>query len=400
MSARYRDEWREELDDWLVPFRRRFRHIAQQRWVTPYLLGLLGPGERKSVEPIAERVAPGEKEQLHHFVATSKWDTSPLEDELLSRADEMLGGDDAYLVVDDTGIPKKGEHSVGVAHQYCGQLGKQANSQCMVSVTLARDETPLPVALRLYLPKEWTDDRERCRKVGVPDDIPFRTKWQVALDEIDRIVRRKVRFGVVLADAGYGVCSEFRKALTARGLRWAVGISPDLVMYPADVEVTMPAPAARGRPRKHGVPSAEARAVHAIIDALPRRAFERITWRVGTKGDLTAEFAAVRVRTSDGALLARNKHLPGDEAWLVCERRTGGDLKYHLANHDASTPLATIAADIKARWACEIAHQQLKQELGLGHFEGRSWHGLHHHAVLSMIAFAFLEHMRSVENKS
>ena len=368
--------------------------------MTPYLLGLLGPGERKSVEPMAERVAPGDKEQLHHFVATSKWDTGPIEDELLAKADSLLGGDGAYLVIDDTGIPKKGKHSVGVAHQYCGQVGKQANSQCMVSVTLARDEMPLPVALRLYVPKEWTDDRERCRKVGVPDEVEFRTKWQIALEEIDRIAKRKLRFGVVLADAGYGSCSEFRKGLSKRGLRWAVGISPDHVMYSTSVEVIMPPAKPTGRPREHGLPTEHAIAASAIIDALPKRAFKRIAWRTGTKGELAAEFAAVRVRASDGAILRGNRRLPGDEAWLVCERRSGGELKYHLTNHAADVPLKTIAADIKARWACEMAHQQLKQELGLGHFEGRSWHGLHHHAVLSMVAFAFLQHMRAIENRA
>jgi SRSO17 transposase len=400
VSTSIHDEWASDLDEWLRPFRLRFRHIAQQRWVRPYLIGLLGPGERKSVEPMAERVAPGEKEQLHHFVATSKWETGPIEDELLLHADALLGGEDAYLVIDDTGIPKKGEHSVGVAHQYCGQVGKQANSQCMVSVTLARNEQPLPVALRLYLPKEWTDDRERCRKVGVPDEIEFRTKWQIALDEIDRILKRKLRFGVVLADAGYGACSEFRKGLSARGLRWAVGISPEMVMYSAGVDVVMPPARPTGRPRKHGVPSERALPARAIIDALPKRAFKRIAWRIGTKGELAAEFAAVRVRASDGDLIARNRHLPGDEAWLVCERRSGGELKFHLTNHPADAPLKTIAADIKARWSCELAHQQLKQELGLGHFEGRSWHGLHHHAVLSMVAFAFLQHVRTKENKA
>jgi SRSO17 transposase len=270
VSTSFHDEWASDLDELLRPFRLRFRHIAQQRWVRPYLIGLLGPGERKSVEPMAERVAPGEKEQLHHFVATSKWETGPIEDELLLHADALLGGEDAYLVIDDTGIPKKGEHSVGVAHQYCGQVGKQANSQCMVSVTLARNEQPLPVALRLYLPKEWTDDRERCRKVGVPDEIEFRTKWQIALDEIDRILKRKLRFGVVLADAGYGACSEFRKGLSARGLRWAVGISPEMVMYSASVDVLMPPAQPTGRPRKHGVPSERALAARAIIDALPK----------------------------------------------------------------------------------------------------------------------------------
>ena len=175
------------------------------------------------MRPISGRVAPKDEEQVHHFVATSCWDTAPVEDVLCTRIDRMLGGDDAYLIVDDTGLPKKGTKSVGVAHQYCGALGKQANCQCLVSLTLARDDVPIPIALRLYLPEAWASDFERREKARVPDDISFRPKWRIALDEIDRLLEHRVQFADVLADAGYGSCGEFRAELTKRGLpgRWA-----------------------------------------------------------------------------------------------------------------------------------------------------------------------------------
>lgn len=394
-----RTSWERQLDRWLKPALRSLKHKTRQKWAPVYVRGLLSAAKRKSVEPMAAVVSPGEKEQLHHFVATSRWDVAPLEDVLLEKADELVGGADAHLIIDDTAVPKKGEHSVGVAHQYCGQLGKQANCQCLVSVTLARDEMPVPVALRLFLPESWAVDARRRRRAAVPESAVHRPKWQIALDEIRRVKEHGVEFGDVLADAGYGACAAFRHELTSMGLTWAVGISPEQRVYPLSVRLKFPRQTSGGL-RKHGVPTAPRQTVRDAIQALGPRAFHRISWRRGTKGPLVAEFAAVRVRVADGDRATHNVHLPGEEAWLVCERRSNGEVKYHLSNHSARTALRTIAAAIKARWACEQAHQQLKQELGLGHFEGRSWHGLHHHAVLSMIAFAFLQHLRLRENKS
>ena len=174
-------QWEQEFERWVQPFLAEFGHKGQRRWAPVYLRGLIAPGERKSVEPMARRQCPGDKEQLHHFVATSKWDTCTHERVLLEKADALVGGHDAHLIVDDTALVKKGEHSVGVTHQYCGQLGKGANCQALVSLTLARDEMPVPVALRLYLPKEWAEDDARRRKCGVPEDIvPRNWKAHVA----------------------------------------------------------------------------------------------------------------------------------------------------------------------------------------------------------------------------
>jgi len=360
-----------------------------------YVTGLIGPGDRKSVQPMAERLAPGDYDQLHHFVAAGVWDAAPLETELLIQADRLVGGSDAVLVIDDTAVPKKGKHSVGVASQYASALGKNANCQTLVSLTLARDEVPVMVALRLFLPESWTNDRVRLKRAGVPVEYrTARTKPEIALAEIDRVTAAGVRFGGVLADAGYGLSAPFRQGLTARNLAWAVGIPRHLKVYPVDVRLIWPV-AQRGRPRQRHVPNSLSIPAE---DMLADAKWQTVSWRNGTKGKLKARFAAVRVRVADGPpQRIRDKgqqHLPGDEAWLIGEHRMSGEKKYYLANLPAKAGLLALAATIKARWVCEQAHQQLKEELGLDHFEGRSWQGLHRHALMTMIAYAFLQHRR------
>ena len=388
-------DWEDELAHWLKPFLVRLGHKARQRMCPLYVAGLIGPGERKSILPMAERLAPGNYDQLHHFVAAGVWDAAPLETELLVQADHLVGGSDAVLVIDDTAVPKKGKHSVGVAAQYASALGKTANCQTLVSLTLARGEVPVMLALRLFLPDSWTGDRVRLKRAGVPVECrTARTKPEIALAEIDRVMAAGVRFGCVLADAGYGLSAPFRQGLTARKLAWAVGIPRHLKMYPVDVRLIWPV-AKRGRPRRRHVPDILSIPAEGMLaDAK----WQTVSWRTGTKGKLKARFAAVRVRTADGPpQRIRDKgqqHLPGDEAWLIGEHRTSGEKKYYLANLPAATSLRTLAATIKARWICEQAHQQLKEELGLDHFEGRSWLGLHRHALMTMLAFAFLQHRR------
>jgi SRSO17 transposase len=385
--------WEDELERWLAPFLARLRRKAQRHWASFYLKGLILPGERKSVEPMAARAAPADTQQLHHFVSTSPWTTAPLEEELVRAADRLVGGPDAVLVVDDTALVKQGRHSVGVKRQYCGQLGKRANCQSLVSLTLARSEVPVGVGLRLFLPEDWCADAGRRAVAGVPEGVAYRPKWRVALDEIDRVLAADARFGHVLADAEYGRAAEFRAGLDGRRLLYAVGILPVQQVYPADVTLAFPERKATGRPRKHPVPSAASVAAAELLEARPG-AFRAISWRVGTKGPLRAEFAALRVRVADGPVAARGRHLPGAEAWLVGEHRASGERKYYLSNLPPDAPLERLAALIKARWVCEQVHQQLKDELGLDHFEGRSWRGLHHHALLCLLAFAFLQHLR------
>ena len=228
---------------------------------------------------------------------------------------------------------------------------------------------------------------------GTAEAIDYRPKWRIALDETDRVLAAGARFGCVLADAEYGKAAEFRRGLGERHLAYAVGILPTQKVYPAEVRLAPPERKATGRPRKHPLPSVASVAAAELIEARPE-AFRTISWRTGTKGPLRAAFAAVRVRVADGPTVAGGQHLPGEEVWLVGEHRTTGEHKYHLANHPPDTPLEILAALIKARWVCEQMHQQRKDELGLDHFEGRSWRGLHHHVLLCQLAFAFLQHLR------
>jgi len=280
-----------------------------------------------------------------------------------------------------------------VKRQYCGQLGKRANCQSLVSLTLARAEVPVCVGLRLFLPEDWCVDAERLARAGVPEGTGHRPKWRIALEETDRVLASGARFGCVLADAEYGKAAGFRAGLAGRQLSYAVGILPTQKVYPAEVTLSYPEPKATGRPRKHPVPSTASMGAAELIEAQPQ-AFRAISWRRGTKGPLQAGFAALRVRVADGPAVRGGQHLPGEEAWLVGEHRTSGEKKYYLCSHPAGTPLETLAAAIKARWVCEQMHQQMKDELGLDHFEGRSWRGLHHHALLCQLAFAFLQHLR------
>ena len=393
MEERPADGWEVELGRWLEPFLARLRRQAQRHWAPFYLKGLILPGERKSIEPMAARVAPGDIQQLHHFVSTSPWPTAPLEEELVKAADRLLGGPDAVLVVDDTALVKQGRHSVGVKRQYCGQLGKRANCQSLVSLTLARAELPVCVGLRLFLPEDWCGDAGRRAVAGVPEAVAYRPKWKIALDEIDRVLVAGARFGCVLADAEYGKAAVFRAGLTSGGSAFAVGILPTQKVYPADVTLShsraqanrppTQAPGALGRKRGCG------RADRGAAGSVPH-----VSWRTGTKGPLKAAFAARRVRVADGPTAAGGQHLPGDEAWLVGEHRATGERKYYLSNLPPDASLETLAALIKARWVCEQMHQQMKDELGLDHFEGRSWRGLHHHALLCQLALAFLQHLR------
>jgi len=388
-------DWKGELERFLKPFLAQLGHKARRQMCPVYVSGLIGPGDRKSIQPIAERLAAGDYDQLHHFIAAGIWDAQPVETELLVQADKLVGGSDAVLVIDDTAIPKKGTHSVGVAAQYASALGKTANCQTLISLTLARGEVPVMLALRLFLPESWTGDRARLDRAGVPAEYrTARTKPELALLEIDRAIAAGVRFGCVLADAGYGLSAPFRQGLTARKLVWAVGIPRHLKVYPADVQMIWPV-AKRGRPRQRHVPDILSIPAEEM---LTKAKWHTISWRIGTKGKLKARFAAVRVRVADGPpQRIRDKgqqHLPGDEAWLIGEHRMSGEKKYYLANLSPKTDLRTLAATIKARWICEQAHQQLKEELGLDHFEGRSWQGLHRHVLMTMIAYAFLQHRR------
>jgi len=393
--ARTTSDWSSELRSWLAPFVEKLGHKARRRMCPLYVAGLIGPGDRKSTQPMAERLAPGDYDQLHHFIAAGVWDASPLEAELLDQADRLVGGGEAVLVIDDTALPKKGDRSVGVAAQYASAQGKTANCQTMVSLTLARGEVPVMVGLRLFLPETWTNDAERMARAHVPKHRQIAlTKPEIAIEEIDRVIACGVRFGCVLADSGYGSSGLFRQALSERGLLWAVGLSRRQNVYPANVALVFPV-AKTGKRRKYHIPNRPPVSAEMMLDG---EKWRKVSWRRGSKGRLSCRFAARRVRLADGhkhrMLDNRMQCMPGDEVWLVGERRSTGEQKYYVSNLPADATIMKLAAAIKARWICEQAHQQLKEELGLDHFEGRSWTGLHRHALMTMMAYAFLQHRR------
>lgn len=274
------EDWRSDLDVWLGPFLVALRHKTRVRMCPAYIAGLIGPGDRKSIQPMAARAGDTSYDQLHHFVASGVWDAAPLEAALLSEADRMVGRDDAWLIIDDTSLPKKGAHSVGVSPQYASALGKNANCQTLVSLTLASREVPVMVGLRLFLPDSWISDPARLDRAGVPQDRrDYRTKPEIALAEIDRIRAAGVRFGCVLADAGYGLSAPFRQALSDRGLTWAVGIPYKQKVYPADVARIFPV-AGRGRPRKRHIPDVTSISAQSMLETAKWRT---VSWRRGTK---------------------------------------------------------------------------------------------------------------------
>lgn len=363
-----------------------------------YCAGLLLPGERKSVEPMAARVQPARvqatHQSLHHLVAKSDWS-----DDAVLRAvrDHVLPvivrhGPIRALIIDDTGMPKKGKHSVGVARQYCGQLGKQDNCQVAVSLSVANDHASLPVAYRLYLPREWADDPDRRAQAGVPDDVVFQTKPQIALDQLRGALAAGIAAEVVLADAGYGTDTDFRDAITETGLAYVVGIQSSTSLWPPGMEPLPPKPwSGRGRPTSAIRRDAGHQPVAAkeLAFSLPKRAWRQVTWREGSNAPLTSRFAAVRVRPAH-----RDYHrsTPRPEEWCLIEWPAGEaePTKYWLSTLPANISRRILVDTAKLRWRIERDYQDLKQELGLGHYEGRGWRGFHHHATLCIAAYGFL----------
>ena len=277
-------DWQADLDHWLAPFVAALRHKTRARMCPLYIAGLIGPGDRKSVQPMAARASGVGYDQLHHFVAAGVWDSAPLEAALLKEADRLVGDDAGFLVIDDTALPKKGRHSIGVAPQYASSLGKTANCQSLVSLTLASREVPVMVGLRLFLPESWTGDPERMARARVPKDRQAAlTKPEIAIEEIDRVIASGVRFGCVLANSGYGSSGPFRQALSKRGLLWAVGLSRRQNVYPADVGLIFPI-AKAGKPRKYHIPDQPPVSAEAL---LAEGKWQKVSWRRGTKGRLT-----------------------------------------------------------------------------------------------------------------
>ena len=363
-----------------------------------YCTGLLLPGARKSVEPMAARVEPGRvqaaHQSLHHFVAKADWS----DDALLTAVRiqvlpviEQRGSIRGWMI-DDTGIQKKGTHSVGVARQYCGQLGKRDNYQVAVTLSLAADHASLPIAHRLYLPQPWADDPARRAAAGVPTDIAFQTKPQIALAQIRAAVAAGIPAAPVLADAGYGIDTTFRDGITELGLTYVVGIHSHTSLWPPGTEPLPPKSwSGRGRPPSLIRRDAEHAPMpaKALAASLPKGAWRRVTWREGSNTMLAGRFAAVRVRPAHRDY---NRPIPRPKEWLLIDwpRDEPEPSKYWLSTLPPTVTRRAMVEQAKLRWRIERDYQDLKQELGLGHYEGRGWRGFHHHATLCIAAYGFL----------
>lgn len=372
---------------------------ADRRWpLEAYITGLLLPGKRKSVEPMAAKIDPRHvsraHQSMHHFVATAPWDERAV---LVVARDYALAQLERHApvgawVVDDTGVPKKGKHSVGVAWQYCGVLGKMANCQVAVSVSLANRTMSVPAAWRLYLPEKWVKDPDRRARAHVPAEVGFLKKWEIALDEIDHLLQEDLPPAPVVADAGYGDATEFRDALTERGFSYVVGIKPETSVWPPGQGPLPPKDyAGQGRPpvrlRRDG--DHKPLSARELAHRLPETAWETIRWREGTKGKMMSRFAAERIRPAHGD---KRRSEPRPLEWLLIEWPEGEPepTKYWLSTVPEDVELAEFVSLAKIRWRIERDYQEMKDELGLDHYEGRGWRGFHHHGVLCMAAYCFL----------
>ena len=368
-----------------------------------YCTALLLPGDRKSVEPMAARVQPGRvqaaHQSLHHFVAKSEWSDDAMLAAVCARVLPIIEqhGPIPALIVDDTGMPKKGMHSVGVARQCCGQLGKQDNCQVAVSLSAANDYASLPITYRLYLPPEWAGDPDRRAATGVPDDIEFQTKPQIALGQLRAAHAAGIDANFVLADASYGNDTSFRDGVTEIGLAYAVGIQSSTSLWPSGQQLLPPRQwSGRGRPTLAIRRDAEHQPVSAkqLALGLPKRKWQRVSWREGSNSSLASRFAAVRVRPAHRDY-ERSEARP--EEWCLIEWPDGEPepTKYFLSTLPANISRRALVNATKLRWRIERDYQDLKQELGLGHYAGRGWRGFHHHATLCIAAYGFLVSERS-----
>jgi SRSO17 transposase len=365
---------------------------APARW---YLRGLMLPGQRKSVEPMAARVHPQDvrsaHQSMHHLVADSQWSDTAL---LAAVAREVVpvlseaGQAPCFWIIDDTGFRKYGKHSVGVARQYCGQLGKTDNCQVAVSLSLATVEGSVPLDYRLYLPNEWAEDKQRRKLAGVPKEIAFATKGELAWRQIEAALAAGIPRGPVLMDAGYGDEAALRDRLSAHRLPYAVGIKPATAVWWDDYQPA-PAPVQQGRGRRRTRvlrdETHQPIGVRELAQAWPAASYRTLTWREGTNAALSSRFARVRVR-------AAHADRPRAEEWLLIEWPKGEaePTRYFLSTLPADTSFKQLVATVKMRWRIERDYRELKQEVGLGHYEGRNWRGFHHHASLCIAAYGFL----------
>jgi SRSO17 transposase len=363
----------------------------QRRWGGVYLRGLMLEGRRKSVEPMAARLEDGDEQCLQQFVNQSPWDERVVRANLARRMTAEIGPQ--AWIVDDTGFPKKGRFSVGVARQYSGTLGRTDNCQIGVSISAATDAASCPLDWRIYLPAEWDDDGERRRKAHVPDEVRHRPKWQLALEMIDELRGWGIDPPTLCADAGYGEITAFRQGLDDRGIDYIVQVRAATSAYPPAVEPELPPWKGRGRPpvaRYHATPSS----LRDLVLNVGADQALQVTWRQGSRGPMRSRFVTLRVRPANiqlrRAAATTQTELP--VRWLLAEWPADAPepTDYWLSSLPPDTPPAELVRLGKLRWRIEHDYRELKDALGLDHFEGRSYRGWHHHVTLVSVAHAFL----------
>lgn len=352
-----------------------------------YVRGLLLEGRRKSIQPMAARLPDGDEEGLQNFITDSPWDDVPVRCRLARRMTAEI--DPEGWIVDDTALPKDGRFSPGVAHQYCGTLGKTANCQSLVSVNAASDRASCPLGWRLFLPNIWDQDAERRRRARIPEEIRHVPKWQLALEIIDQLIEWGLPRQVVQADGGYGDTTLFRTALEDRDLEYVVQVKGVTSAQPADAVPVAPEYQGRGRPPKPRYPDKPVN-LRDLVLAVGQEQTRTIGWREGDRGPLASQFIAIRVRPANDAQRDEDGVLP--ERWLLAEWPDSKDepFKYWISNLPAGTSIVTLVRLAKLRWRVEHDYRELKQCLGLDHYEGRTFCGLHHHLTCVTVAHAFL----------
>ncbi|MFD8368433.1 IS701 family transposase [Streptomyces hygroscopicus] len=368
-----------------------------------YLRGLMTDGRRKSIQAMASRVPDGNEQNLQQFVNQSTWDPVPVRRRIAERIVPRIGPD--AWAVDDVSFPKDGRMSVGVAPQYCGALGKQANCQVAVSVHAVSDTASCPLNWRLFLPREWADDAVRRRRTGVPRDVGHREKWRLALDALDELAAWRLAPPVVVADAGYGQNADFRAGLAGREIRYVVGIRGDITVQPHEAVPAVPAWSGTGRrpvPRYRQPPVT----VAELAAGTGGEAFTEVTWREGSRGPMTSRFLSMLVRPAGvrSRRLAQAAAVAAHGRWdgvlppvrLLAEWPDGEEAptRFWLSDLPDDTPIPELVRLAKIRWRIEHDYRELKHGLGLDHFEGRSWPGWHHHVTLVTAAHAFLTEQR------
>ncbi len=392
-----------ELGEYIESMVAGMGRLERRRAMELYMTGLLLDGERKSVEPMAGRLVDKEEEReamrqrLQQCVSVAEWSDAQMRQRLALKLEEELPEVEAF-VLDDTGFPKKGEHSVGVARQYSGTLGRTDNCQVAVSLHLAGDKGSGCIAMQLYLPKQWATSPKRRKAAGIPQEVRFQRKWQIALKQLEQALKWGVRKHVVLADPGYGDARQFRDGVRKLGLHYLVGVPGGHKVWPPGATPALPSKKAgkKGRRRtRYVAQGVEPWSIEELARQLPKEEFHTVSWREGSRGVQSSRFAAVRVHTAE-----RHVHgaPPSEEVWLLLEwpKNKKRPKKFYLCSLPRGTPLEKLVRLAKLRWRVERDYQELKGEVGLDHFEGRSWRGFHHHVTFCMVAHGFLALRRAL----